>query len=68
MFSAYTPLDRCIGKEIRARVSGEEYVGMLAGIYRLEGQTILVITPMNGAGAEQHIPLASAVVQVRPDR
>lgn len=68
MFSAYTPLDRCIGKEIRVRINGDEYAGMLAGIYRMEGQPILVVTPMNGGGAEHHIPLMSAVVQVRPDR
>lgn len=68
MFSAYTPLDRCVGKEVRVRVSGEEYVGMLAGMYRCEGQPVLVITPMNGGGTEQHIPLNSAVVQVRHDR
>lgn len=68
MFTAYTPLDRCVGKEIRVRSGGEEYVGMLAGVYRCEGLPILVITPLNGAGAEQHIPLSTAVVQVRHDR
>lgn len=68
MFSAYTPLDRCIGKEIKVRSGGEDYVGMLAGLYRCEGQPILVITPLHGAGTEQHIPVSSAVVQVRHDR
>lgn len=64
MFTAYTPLDRCVGKEIRVRCSGEEFVGLLAGIYRCEGTPMLVLTPMNGGGTEQHIPLASAVVKV----
>ena len=64
MFTAYTPLDRCVGREIRVRAGGEEYVGMLAGIYRCESQPILVLTPLNGGGIEQHIPLTSAVVQV----
>lgn len=66
MFTAYTPLNRCIGKEVRVRTGGEDYVGMLAGIYSVEGIAILVITPMGDAGAEQHIPLQGAMVQVRP--
>lgn len=68
MFAAYLPLDRCVGKEVRVRVGGQEYVGMLAGIYRLDGTPMLVVTPLVGGGAEQHIPLANAVVEVRPDR
>lgn len=68
MFSAYTPLDRCVGKEIRVRANGEEYVGMLAGIYRCEGQPLLVIAPMNGGGSERHIPLSTAVVEIRHER
>jgi hypothetical protein len=68
MFTAYTPLERCVGKEIRVRAGGEEYVGMLAGIYRCEGTPVLVLTPMETPGVEQHIPLTSAVVQVRHDR
>lgn len=68
MLTAYTPLDRCVGREIKVRFDREEYVGMLAGIYRCEGQPILVLTPMHGGGLEQHIPLANAVVQLRPDR
>ncbi len=64
MFSAYTPLDRCIGKEIKVRSGGENYTGMLSGIYRVEGLAILVLAPMNGGGVEYHIPLNGAVVQV----
>jgi len=68
MFTAYTPLDRCIGKEVQVRSGGESYTGMLTGIYRVEGMAILVLTPMNGGGLEQHIPLNGAVVQIRHDR
>lgn len=68
MFTAYTPLDRCVGKEVRIRAGGEDYVGMLAGMYRCEGEPVLVITPMQGAGTEQHIPLGRAVVQVRHEK
>ncbi|MFZ5816011.1 MAG: hypothetical protein ACOY93_11980 [Bacillota bacterium] len=68
MFTAYTPLDRCVGKEIRVRCGGEEFVGMLAGMYRCEGQPMLVITPLNGGGTEHHIPLVTAVVKVQHDR
>lgn len=65
MFTAYTPVDKCIGKEIRIRVANEEYVGLLAGVYTLSGTPVLVITPMSGGGMEQHIPLHGAVVTVR---
>lgn len=65
MFAPYTPLDRCVGKELTVRVNGENHVGMLVGVYTLGGATVLVITPMQGAGTEQHIPLAGSVVTVR---
>ncbi|MDF2629894.1 MAG: hypothetical protein K0R39_3725 [Symbiobacteriaceae bacterium] len=68
MFTAYTPLDRCIGREITVRVGGEAHVGMLAGVYTMSGTSILVITPMHGAGTELHIPLPGAVVTVKPDQ
>ncbi|HWI65193.1 MAG TPA: hypothetical protein VNT75_25465 [Symbiobacteriaceae bacterium] len=68
MFAPYTPLDRCIGKEITVRLGGENYVGMLVGVYPLGGTSVLVITPMQGGGTEQHIPLVGAVVTVRGDR
>lgn len=68
MFTAYTPLDRCVGKEITVRLNGENHVGMLAGVYFMGGTAVLVITPMQGGGAEQHIPLPGAVVTVRQDR
>lgn len=66
MFAPYTALDKCVGKEITVRLGGENYIGMLAGVYTLSGTPILVITPMQGGGAEQHIPLPGAVVTVRP--
>lgn len=65
MFAPYTPIDKCIGKEIRVRTGGEDYVGLLAGVYVLNGLSVLVLTPLTGGGAEQHIPLASAVVTIR---
>lgn len=65
MFAPYTPVDRCVGKEISVRTNGENYIGMLAGVYTLAGMSVLVITPMNGGGAEQHIPLAGCVVTIR---
>jgi len=68
MFTAYTPLDRCIGREISVRVNGEAHVGMLAGIYTMGGTSVLVITPMHGAGMEVHIPMTGAVVTVTPDK
>lgn len=68
MFAPYTSIDRCIGKELRVRTAGEDYVGMLAGVYTLHGLTVMVLTPMTGGGTEQHIPLQGAVVTVRHDR
>ncbi|HEY3366863.1 MAG TPA: hypothetical protein VGK74_17570 [Symbiobacteriaceae bacterium] len=66
MFAPYTPLDQCIGREVKVRVDGEAHVGMLTGIYTLNGQTVLVIVPLlDGAGSEQHIPLHHAVVTVK---
>lgn len=67
MFAAYKPLDRYIGREVRVRAQGREYVGMLAGIYRVEGIPMLVVVPPDGEGLEQHIPLAYAVVEVAPE-
>jgi hypothetical protein len=68
MFSAYTPLDRAIGRELTVRMGGETYTGMLAGIYTLHGQPMLVITPMEGGGLEQHLPLSQVVVTLRHER
>lgn len=68
MFAAYTPIDRCIGKEITVQVGEQTYTGMLAGTYVLHGVPVLVITPMDGGGAEQHIPLQQIVITVRPDQ
>jgi len=68
MFTAYTSLDRCVGRELTVRFDGENYVGMLAGMYQTGGMTMLVITPMQGGGTEHHIPLAGAVVTVKQDR
>jgi hypothetical protein len=68
MFEAYTPLDRAIGRELTVRIGEREYTGMLAGLYALHGAAVLVLTPMTGAGMEQHIPLAGAIVTLRPDR
>jgi hypothetical protein len=65
MFAAYTTLDKCISKEIRVLLAGEEYVGMLTGVYSLYGQAVLVITPLGGDGVEQHIPIVGAVVTVK---
>lgn len=68
MFTPYTPIDRCVGKEISVRFYGENYTGMLAGIYHVSGMPILVITPLTGGGTEQHIPMAGAVVTIKPDK
>ena len=65
MFAAYTPIDKCIGKEISVRLNGETIAGMLTGVYTLSGMPVLVITPMNGGGLEQHVPLPGAVVTVK---
>lgn len=65
MFAPYTPLDKCIGKEITVRLHGEAITGMLTGVYTLSGTPVLVLTPMQGGGTEQHIPLPGAIVTVR---
>lgn len=64
MFAPYTPIDRCVGNEITVRVGRDEYTGMLAGVYALHGVPVLVLTPLTGGGAQQHIPLQSAVITV----
>lgn len=65
MFTAYTALDKCIGKEVHVRTGVGEYRGMLAGMYSAQGVALLVLVQGNGAGAqEQHIPLLHAVVTV----
>ena len=61
MFAPYTPLDKCVGKELKVRFDREEYQGLLAGLYTLGGSAIMVLTPLHGAGAEIHIPVAGAV-------
>lgn len=68
MFEGYTPLDRAIGRELTVRIGEHEYTGMLAGLYALHGTPVLVLAPMTGGGIEQHLPLAGAVVTLRPDR
>lgn len=67
MFSAYTPIDKCIGRGVQVKVGKSEYSGMLAGVYHLGSMPVLVITPMNSGGLEQHIPLQGAVVTIRND-
>lgn len=66
MFAPYTPIDKCVGKEITVRVGEENYTGMLAGIYTLHGTPVLVITPMTDNGLEHHIPFQSVVVTMNP--
>lgn len=66
MFAPYTPIDKCVGKEITVRVGDQNYTGMLAGTYVLHGVPVLVITPMAGGGLEQHIPLQNVVVTINP--
>lgn len=68
MFAPYTPIDKCIGKEIAVRFGGESFAGMLAGVYNMGGIPVMVLTPMHGGGTEQHIPLTGAVVTIRQDR
>jgi hypothetical protein len=68
VFAPYTPVDKCVGKELSVKSTGETYVGMLAGVYHLGGTPVLVLTPMAGGGAEVHIPLPGSVVTVRADR
>ncbi|MFO7172255.1 MAG: hypothetical protein DIU70_004685 [Bacillota bacterium] len=64
MFAAYTPIDRCIGREVTVRAGGEEYEGVLAGIYQVGGIPVLVLVPMDGS-VEHHVPLVGAVVTIR---
>lgn len=61
MFAPYTPLDKCVGKELKVRFDRQEYQGLLAGLYTLGGASIMVLTPLQGGGAEIHIPVAGAV-------
>jgi len=65
MFAPFTPIEKCVGQEIRVRTAGEDYVGMLAGVYATNGLPIMVITPLRGGGMEQHIPLMGAVVTIK---
>jgi hypothetical protein len=67
LFAPYTQIDRCIGKEVTVRMNGENYTGMLAGVYTLHSLSVLVLTPMGGAGMEQHIPLQGGVVTIKHD-
>lgn len=66
MFAPFTPIDRCIGKEITVRAAGAEYVGMLAGTYQLNGVPVVVVTPMDGT-VQHHIPLPGAVISISQD-
>jgi hypothetical protein len=63
MFAAYTPIDKCVGKELSIRLNGETVTGLLTGVYTLGGIPVMVITPMTG-GIEQHVPLPGAIVTV----
>ncbi len=65
LFASYTPLSKCVGKEIEVRTATESYRGMLAGIYEMGGQSVLVLTPMEAGGTEYHIPLIGSVVVVQ---
>jgi hypothetical protein len=65
LFAAYTQIDRCIGKEVTVRINGENFTGMLAGVYTLHGLSIMVLTPANGGGLEQHIPVQNAIVTIK---
>jgi hypothetical protein len=65
MFAPYTPVDKCIGKEVTVRFGGDKYVGMLAGVYVTNGLSMMVLTPLSEAGTEIHIPLPGAVVVIR---
>jgi len=67
VFTAYTPIDKCVGREIEVHSGGETYRGMLAGIYSFGEQTILVVTPMTEPGVEWHIPLGGAVVRLQAE-
>ena len=65
MFSAYTQIDKCVGKEVRVRSGGEDYLGMLVGVYTAYTLPIMVITPLRDGSVEQHIPVVGAVVTVK---
>lgn len=65
MFSPYTPVDQCIGKEVKVRSGGDNYVGMLAGVYASNGISVMVLTPLAEGGTEIHIPLVGAVVVIK---
>lgn len=68
LFASYTPVTQCIGREVQVRTGGESYRGMLAGIYEMGGQSILVLTPMDEGGTEYHIPLQGSVVVIQQER
>lgn len=68
MFSPYTPVDKCIGKEVKVRSGGDNYVGMLAGVYASNGLSVMVLTPLSEGGIEIHIPLLGAVVVIKQDQ
>lgn len=67
MFAPYTSIEKCIGKEIKVHIGGEEYIGMMAGIYSTYGMPMIVLTPLSGKGLEQHVPLSRAVISVQQD-
>lgn len=66
VFAPYTPVEKCVGKELKVRFEGEEYTGLLAGLYTSAGVAMIVLTPMREGGGEIHIPMARAVVIVKP--
>jgi len=67
VFAPYSPVEKCIGKEITVRSGGDNYVGMLAGVYASNGLSIMVLTPLSDAGTEIHIPLVGSVVVIKQD-
>ncbi len=65
MFAAYTPIEKCVGKEVRVRAGGEEYVGMLAGVYTTQGLAVMVLTPKQEGATELHIPVLGSVIWIK---
>ncbi len=63
MLSLYTPLDKLVGREVLVQFHDETYQGVLAGLYTVQGVALLVLVA--AGAAEQHIPIAGAVVTSR---
>lgn len=67
VFAPFTPIEKCVGKEIRVRTGGDDYTGLLAGVYATNGLPIMVLTPMREGAMEVHIPLLGSVVTIKHD-